>query len=151
VESTKRSFGILIITKILHTPMWFVLNWVPNLVSARSRPFVSLAATLLLSATVLLAAPCVGLAQPEGQKPPGDSAASYSSGGNRARSALSPQAGGDSFMAGLQYHYRWADNWVGRAGIGGGAIVNPMFFLDETEEITDEDIIGVVGAPLGAS
>jgi hypothetical protein len=54
-------------------------------------------------------------------------------------------------MAGLQYHYRWRDSWVGRAGIGGGAIVNPLFFLDETEEITDEDIIGVVGVPLGAS
>ncbi len=77
----------------------------------------------------------------------------------RSTEVLSLQVGGGSYMIGLQYQYRWANDWVGRAGIGGGPVVE-LFPFDETallddalgdDKITSGDVSAMVGLPLGVS
>lgn len=77
----------------------------------------------------------------------------------RSANAISLQVGGGSYMIGLQYQYRWANDWVGRAGIGGGPVIE-LFPFDETalldnvlgdDKITESDVSAMVGLPLGVS
>jgi len=89
----------------------------------------------------------------------GEQPVASSSGGEQARQALSLQVGGGSYMIGLQYQYRPSDHWVGRAGVGGGVVIDGFpfdetAFLDDAlgeDEITEDDVATMVGLPVGAS
>jgi len=142
--------------------MWLFPNELTAPFAAHSKPWAPLPAALLALLILGIAFPRGTLAQSA------DSASEKQAGAsslspNAARSALSVQVGGGSYMIGLQYQYRWTDSWIVKAGIGGGPVIE-LFPFDDTAynrsvlrsvfsdyDFEDTDVSTAIGMPVGAS